>query len=722
MQILRPFSCYLLGVYLCICGFFDVFAQKTIVLKSQETYTVGKSILYYEDIDKKLSFQDVLADSTTQQIQPQINWQFYPADNLNLGLKLSGLWIKAVFKNTTQKNDWLLAMSYPAADTFAVYQKINGSWQKKIYSDRQPFPLRDFQYHDYVVPLHLPDNEPHTIYMYVFNTGSLSVPIEVLEHKTFTESVIIKEIGYGLYYGIMLAMVLYNLFIFFSLRDVSYIYYILSIVFTTIFLGSVTGHTFHYLLPNTIWFQNGSSMVGMFGWVASSAIFTITFLSSAKYTKILTKVLYGNVIIGVVGCLNSLTAPYTIMVRIGAVMVAINTLIILATTITNTLRGNKVARYFTFAWAMFLFSIFTIVLARVGMLPTNFFTTHGVEIGSAIEVILLSFALSDRYKLLKRANEKLQNDALILQKHATETLEYKVKERTTELRETVEELHQTNEELQSTIDLTKEQKRIIEKKNTDITASIQYAKRIQTAMMPVKTKMQEWLPKHFVFLKPRDIVSGDFYWAAEKEGKIFLAAADCTGHGVPGALMSMVGSNILNDIITIKNITDTSIILDKLRKGIITTLQQDTTENRDGLDIAICAIDKKQRIIDYSGANNGLFYIKNIEGNSTTTFIKADKMTIGGMQIKNQPFTKHSIIVPENEDTSFYIYSDGYQDQFGGETGRKLLVRGFHALLLSIHTLPMQDQKQALQNHLDTWLNEENEQIDDILVIGFKID
>jgi serine phosphatase RsbU (regulator of sigma subunit) len=609
-------------------------------------------------------------------------------------------------------------MSYPALDTLEVYQQIQGKWQRKLYSDNQKFDLRDYQYHNYIIPLHLPDTQVHSIYLRACNGGSLTVPMEVVEQKTFSEKIAVEEIGYGLYYGIMLAMVLYNLFIYFSLRDNSYIYYILSIISVSIFMGNVTGYTFQYMLPTVLWFQKSAATLGMLGWVASSAIFTITFLKSGQYTKTLTKILYTNLWIGLLGCLCNYLLPYSIMTRWGAAMVGFNAIIIFSTAIMNMVRGNKMAHYFTLAWSFLLASVFAIVLARIGILPSNFFTVHGVEIGSAVEVILLSFALSDRYKLIKRANEKLQREALRNQQIATENLEIKVQERTSELRETVEELNQINEELQSSVDVIKEQKRIIEKKNTDITASIQYAKRIQTAMLPLENNMREWLPEHFVFLKPRDIVSGDFYWAVERNGNIFLAVADCTGHGVPGALMSMVCSNLLNDIIVVKNVVHTDLILSQLRQNIIIALQQDTTNNRDGMDIAMTILDKKQRTVEFSGANNGLFYLKTTFQNTTSTFIKADKMTIGGMQIAEETFTRHLITLTENEKATFYLYSDGYQDQFGGEKGRKLLVKGFHQLLTNIYPFSMAEQKQALEKHLIAWKNTKNEQIDDILVLG----
>ncbi|MCS7017918.1 MAG: SpoIIE family protein phosphatase [Cytophagales bacterium] len=257
----------------------------------------------------------------------------------------------------------------------------------------------------------------------------------------------------------------------------------------------------------------------------------------------------------------------------------------------------------------------------------------------------------------------------------------------------------------------------LQKKNNDITASIQYASRIQQAMLPPTERIAKVLPEHFIFFCPRDIVSGDFYWFSEQDDKCIIVAADCTGHGVPGALMSMIGSELLNQIINVQNITSPDIILQKLHSGISEALHQQESANRDGMDVALCTVDLHNRTLEYAGAMNPLYYVQN----GVFHEIKADKRPIGGLPKNNAEcrFQKHRILLTETP-TTFYICSDGYQDQFGGKKGQKFMVKNFKNLLHEIANLPMEMQQQHLSKTFNQWKGNEP-QVDDVLVIGFRI-
>jgi predicted ATPase/GAF domain-containing protein len=288
-----------------------------------------------------------------------------------------------------------------------------------------------------------------------------------------------------------------------------------------------------------------------------------------------------------------------------------------------------------------------------------------------------------------------------------------------------------------------EQKEIIEKKTQDIVSSINYAKRIQDASLPRMDKIKSILPEIFIYFKPRDIVSGDFYWCTKTEPvpiydevsdfesnqkvligfepeKIVITAVDCTGHGVPGAFMSLIGNNLLGEIVESKGITSPELILKELHKGVRNALQQAESENKDGMDMALCVIDQKNKVLEYAGAKNQLVYIQN----GKLTEIKADKLPIGGAQKeKERTFTKHSVSfqIP----TTFYIFSDGYQDQFGGEDERKFMIKYLKEMFLDICEKPMDEQRDIIaQTHHD-WMHfyshEPQKQIDDVLVIGFRL-
>ncbi len=272
------------------------------------------------------------------------------------------------------------------------------------------------------------------------------------------------------------------------------------------------------------------------------------------------------------------------------------------------------------------------------------------------------------------------------------------------------------EEIEKQRDLANKQKK-------DITDSIEYAKRIQTALLPPLSFIRRSLPEHFILFKPRDIVSGDFYWMMNKDDKIIIAAADCTGHGVPGAFMSMLGTAFLNEIVTkiVENKHVYSLqaneILNQLRTYIIESLHQSgaNNESKDGIDMALCIIDPEKQKLQFAGAHNPLYLIRN----NKLKLIKGDRMPVSIHQNAHKPFTNHEMDI--HEDDVVYIFSDGFVDQIGGPKHRKFMSRNFQELLLKIHHKPMDVQEQILEKTFHDWKGDYI-QLDDILVIGMKME
>jgi serine phosphatase RsbU (regulator of sigma subunit) len=261
-----------------------------------------------------------------------------------------------------------------------------------------------------------------------------------------------------------------------------------------------------------------------------------------------------------------------------------------------------------------------------------------------------------------------------------------------------------------------EQKKLIEEKNKDITDSISYAKRIQEAILPEQDLLSKLFPDSFILFKPKDIVSGDFYWFTELGSKKILVAADCTGHGVPGALMSMIGCNILNKLILEQKITQPDEILNHLHEEIRATLNQrdKNTDTRDGMDVAIICFEGN--IMQFSGAQRPLYLLKN----GVLEEIKANKYPVGGIQTEEKRvFTNHILPLQKNE--VVYLSSDGFADQFGGEHGKKLMTKHFKELLLKISNDGMKEQRAQLDRAIEKWKGN-REQVDDILVIGVRIE
>jgi phosphoserine phosphatase RsbU/P len=256
------------------------------------------------------------------------------------------------------------------------------------------------------------------------------------------------------------------------------------------------------------------------------------------------------------------------------------------------------------------------------------------------------------------------------------------------------------------------QKEMTEEKNKDITDSIRYARRIQESILPSTSQMKAAL-NCFVLYRPKDIVSGDFYWFATKDNLQIVAAVDCTGHGVPGAFMSVLGNSLLSQIINENDIVNPSEILLQLNKSVRNVLQQGSnSQSQDGMDMGLCVIDKNTNTLCYAGAKRPLYIIKNEE----LSELKVNKNSIGG-RIEVEAF--ESVILQMQKNDLIYLSTDGYADQFGGSEKRKYMSKNFKKLLLSIHQLALESQEQALHTEFEQWKGEEK-QTDDILVIGIK--
>ena len=279
-----------------------------------------------------------------------------------------------------------------------------------------------------------------------------------------------------------------------------------------------------------------------------------------------------------------------------------------------------------------------------------------------------------------------------------------------------DEIEAQRDEIQRQKELAELQTNRITKQNKDITDSIEYAKHIQIALFPDKITLQKILKDGFCLFKPKDIVSGDFYWVAKVENKSVIVAADCTGHGVPGAFMSIIGINFLNEIIFDEHIIKPSDILNELRKKIIKTLVHANRieESKDGMDMSLIVVDYDNMKLEYAGAYNHLYYIRDHMLNT----IKADRIPVGLSDKSIAPFTNHIIDIQKGD--VFYMFTDGYADQFGGPQRKKFRVGNLREFLLEIHEKDMPEQKRALFETFINW-KDRQPQVDDVLAIGVRI-
>jgi serine phosphatase RsbU (regulator of sigma subunit)/Tfp pilus assembly protein PilF len=335
-------------------------------------------------------------------------------------------------------------------------------------------------------------------------------------------------------------------------------------------------------------------------------------------------------------------------------------------------------------------------------------------------ILLLSFFVFS--VLIYRSNNQRKKAYNLLQLKNVEILQQKVEIITQNdtLLQQKEEIQVILNNLESAYSEISIQKNEIEKAHKSITHSINYAKRIQKAII-TNPELKLFLPfEHFIFFKPRDIVSGDFYFIRQIEKITIIAAADCTGHGVPGAFMSMLGITLLNEIIKNKHIKTSSQVLDELRIQIKLSLQQtgQKGEQQDGMDIAFCAINNENLELSFAGANNPCWIIRNLESNNNELItLEADRQPIG-IYIKEKPFTEHTFQLKKND--TIYLFSDGYHSQFGGENRQSLKISNFRNIISEIISQTIDNQRLIIETKLSEWKSD-NEQTDDILVIGVRV-
>lgn len=328
-------------------------------------------------------------------------------------------------------------------------------------------------------------------------------------------------------------------------------------------------------------------------------------------------------------------------------------------------------------------------------------TFRNALIGGLAAVTLIIVVIANAYRQKRKDNRKImeQNEKILMTNE--------------ELKQLNEITARQNKELKELIEITNRQK-------DEIVTSIQYAKRIQTAILPPETYITELLNENFIFYKPKEIVSGDFYYVRQVKHYIIIVSADCTGHGVPGAFMSMLGISYLNEIVQRREITQANLVLNELRKEIKHSLRQTgkREESRDGMDLALCIIDTKTNTMQYAGAYSPLYIVSNSNGETEFKEIKADLMPVGVHFSSDKPFTNHEIKLQIGD--TFYISTDGFLDQIGGENNVRFGSKNFKKLLADIHDQPMYEQKEILDRTLKEWMGE-HQQRDDILVIGARV-
>ncbi|WP_291721675.1 7TM diverse intracellular signaling domain-containing protein [Bernardetia sp.] len=703
-------------VFLMVLFFINfVFAQPvpSILLEDvNKEYVITNQLGLYEEVIKEELLQENI-----QTIQ-KANFSVRGKDIVTLNSGNHVMWVKIPVQNNTDRVRWYLEIGNGLADIEAFISKKENpnEFEKLTFGYSLPFSERIIQTDRFLIPFDVSKNNKSTIYLRI-ESDYFQAPFRIAPLEYYFERDHKVDLSEGIYYGFVIVMALYNLFIFFTVREKGYLFYVFYLISLGLAMAQLRGHLFEFIFFATPTLNRYVPIIHSFVGIFAS-LFLINFLHTKKNSRVFHIILH---IVIIIFCLNlviGLLGFKPIASAINQVVAGLSSINALVAAIYIYYKGYKPAKFIILAWSFYLLGVVVFVLAGADIIPYNTFNSSAMLWGSAIEMILLSVALAAKIEYYKKDREALQVKMLEDSEKHREFVETQNKRLEQRVNERTEELNVVNEELSVNLERLHEQNVIIEKKNHDITASINYAKRIQNAMLPTIEEIKSVLPKSFIFFEPRDIVSGDFYYFKEIHNKIIIGAIDCTGHGVPGAFMSLIGNDLLNEIVESKSVTQASHILDKLDEGVTKVLRQTNTQIRDGMDAAFCVYDTKTKQIEYAGARNPLIYIKDEE----LKVIRADRQSVGGNLVKNQItkklFTNHVFNFLPN--TTFYLFSDGFQDQFGGKDDRKFTVKRFRNMLLEASKLPFSEQEQFLNDTLKNWKGYNNRQIDDILVFGFN--
>ncbi|MBA3663871.1 MAG: SpoIIE family protein phosphatase [Bacteroidetes bacterium] len=650
----------------------------------EQPVRIGASFSFYEDKSGNQSVRDV----------EKCNDFSYPYTDIpNFNISSNAIWGKIKF-TCYQQADWYLSIDPASFNEIVVYQKKGkGEWKEEHLGNllkQRPLPVNH-----YFFKLDLNKGDTVQLYFRVQDYYPLQFDIKAGTLESFVGPMHDSDLFNGICYGIMIMMLIYNFYLYVTQKKIVYLYYVLYIFFSMIFTAILGGYALHIAK----WFFSiiefapiiPPACFGIFG-----LLFTLKLFGEAL-SKRFRKVVHVFIFIAIGNIILSTTPLVYLSETIIQPLGLLLGILCISAAIIALKKKHSSAIFYLIGFGAYMLSLFYLILSAQAIFTINDFTWHALATGSAIESIMLSFALGDKLKVSLLEKEKAQEDAL---KQATENerlvreqnvhLEYKVKERTIEL----------------------------EEKNKEVLDSIHYAKRIQNTLLAHENFLQANLEEHFVFFKPKDIVSGDFYWATSADSQLFyLAVCDSTGHGVPGAFMSLLNISFLNEAITEKKLTEPGQIFDHVRKRLIENVSQDG--GRDGMDAILCCFEcdsnsgREITRLRYAAANNEPVLIR---GNEVICLDK-DKMPVGVGE-KKDAFSSFSIEVKKGD--CLYLFTDGYADQFGGPKGKKFKHRKLEEKLLEISGQPMRTQSELLESAFNEWRGG-LEQIDDVLVVGIRI-
>ena len=697
-------------------------SQKIIVIEgdSVNSYPVSEYVYIYKDISRDMSIERmILLDSEKY-------FTLENSSNINFGFTKDIYWVKfSVINRTERVKNLVFSIDYPLLRSIHFYAIKGASLEKEIITGEQEvFSSRDIKDRTYLFDL---DLEPNVQYFYFVRVNSegttLRLPMSINTYKSYIKTDNYKIIINGVLIGLLLFSVLFNLFLLVVTKDIINFYYTVFVFLLAFFLINITGLTYQNLWPNMPWWQQHSTTIFAAMSNVFLLLFTKEFFNFKKNYKIvnkISKIVIAFIVISIfLNVFNGTVGLSMLLINILSLVVIF---LIFTVSIIGLFNKNKLAIYFLFSFTALVIGTTLYVLRNLGVINSNIIAEGGLKIGFLVEIIFLMFAVIHRYRYLeKRDNKKLER---------------LVSERTRKLVAQKEEIETQRDRILSQHEEVLMQKNLILEKNDEIRDSFNYAKLIQNSVLTPRKELDIILDNYFIVNLPKETLGGDFYWTYEQNGRIYIVVADCTGHGVPGAMMSMLGISALNEIVRKADDIKPSEILNELSVNIQKALHQngEIGESKDGMDMSICMVDRVTNTMLFAGANNPIYIVRDTEfiidssdkifklfefDNNTMLELKADKMSIGYNYNKSNRFNDKKVNLKEGD--MIYMFSDGFSDQFGGEKGNKYKLGRFRKLLANNSTLQNStEQYDVIMTELYNW-KKDNEQIDDIIILGLRI-
>ncbi len=674
----------------------SLFAQRItkeylIINDTSKSFFLEPYLNYYNDEVGNLSINQINSSKIKNQF----------SDSLQITEKTKYIWVYFDTKINTSK-DWIINIRNKNNN---LYIKRNNEWITYNSSNYLYSTIR------ILVPK-LNSDSSERVFMQLVLSNSIKnngkTNIYISQKYAYEKYFLEDTIFYMLIVGIIFALFFYNLFLAISTRSYSYFLYSFSVfiiglkflLFSDLFKEFLIDSDYISLFSNSC-----TSIAIIFYSSFSLAYFKEDYKS--KWTKIIISFVVFHIIVSVLYMYNAFYYFDFFYSYLGNLSILGVFLSLFIFSIFKLRKKALGAKEFLLANSFLIPVILVAVIVNViskSTQPIGYILSFGV----VVQLLLFSFAIASRFNLIKKEVAQKESERLQLEKNQVSEMQRLTLKKNVELEEQVNyrtlKLQETFAELQV--------------QHNKVTDSIYYANNIQEAILPNLSKIKAVFADLFVFFRPRDVVSGDFYWYMPLEDeKYLLGAFDCTGHGVPGAFMSMISYQILNEVVLIQNKVMPNEILDALRKQIYFSLKQNENSNKDGLDACLVLIDKKEELLYFSGAKNHLYYTKKEQSEILQT-IKGTNLYIGGKYNETDKFILHKIPFG-NKDTQFYLSSDGIQDQFGGKENRKLMRNIFKEQLLQNKNLSSEKQLNFWNTFITEWQGE-NDQTDDMLLIGIR--